>query len=145
MKSFKALAPTALAALLLCQAVAAQTVYRCGNSYSQSPCAGASVVNVDDARTDAQREAARQGLAGDKALARDMEASRHRDEALALARAKAQAGHAARPQKPEDSKAPLAKAAPKKASLRTVKVQEPEAFTATTGSAAPRKKKSAKH
>jgi hypothetical protein len=48
-----------LVALLLTAAsvapVAAQNVYRCGDSYSQTPCAGGAVVNTDDPRSASQR------------------------------------------------------------------------------------------
>jgi hypothetical protein len=48
------------AALVLSSAAAqAQTVYRCGNSYSQQPCPGAAPVAASDPRTPA--EAARSG------------------------------------------------------------------------------------
>lgn len=33
----------------------AQTIYRCGNSYSQTPCTGAVVVHADDKRTPDQK------------------------------------------------------------------------------------------
>lgn len=33
----------------------AQTIYRCGNSYSQTPCMGAIVVSADDSRTSDQK------------------------------------------------------------------------------------------
>jgi len=91
MKSFKHTTLPALA--LLCASLAPQAwgqqVYRCGNSYSQSPCAGGVTVNADDSRTDAQRAAAKEGLARDKALGKEMETSRRKDEAEALARDKA--------------------------------------------------------
>jgi len=36
-------------------AVQAQTVYRCGNAYSQTPCPGASLIAVDDSRSAEQK------------------------------------------------------------------------------------------
>lgn len=49
---------TRIAALLLaalgCGAGTAQTVYRCGNYYSQKPCAGATEIDTSDPRTPAQ-------------------------------------------------------------------------------------------
>ena len=89
MKSFKHLVLTSLAVLSICQSASAQQVYRCGSSYSQTPCTGAIAVPTEDARTDEQRLAAKQALASDKALAKDMETSRRKDEAMALAREKA--------------------------------------------------------
>jgi hypothetical protein len=65
------------AALALCGAWAqAQTVYRCGNSYSQQPCPGAAPVAAADPRTPA--EAARSGsvAAADAKRADAMEKAR---------------------------------------------------------------------
>lgn len=74
-------------ALLLASAAnpaAAQPIYRCANQYSQTPCANGHTIDSDDPRSEAQRQAAEQGLARDKALAHSMEAARQRDEAMAL-------------------------------------------------------------
>jgi len=40
---------------LSCLAASGQTVYRCGNSYSDTPCAGASMLSIDDSRSPAQK------------------------------------------------------------------------------------------
>ena len=55
--------PRLAAALLLTTAVvqaSAQTVYRCGNAYSQQPCPNARVVDVSDSRSNAQKARAKQ-------------------------------------------------------------------------------------
>lgn len=95
MKSFSILVPhpstlRRMRTRLLCLAVVlagatstAQTVYRCGNSYSQIPCAGAVTVPVDDVRSEAQQAQARIGVARDKALADQLEAQRLAEEAAA--------------------------------------------------------------
>ena len=44
-----------LAAVASGPAALAQTIYKCGNNYSQSPCPGGSVVDADDPRTPAQK------------------------------------------------------------------------------------------
>lgn len=51
---------SALLALLLSlgHAAGAQTVYRCGNSYSQKPCTNAVEMQLDDSRTAAQKSQA---------------------------------------------------------------------------------------
>jgi hypothetical protein len=148
MKSFKYLAASTLALLLACTSAAAQQVYRCGSSYSQTPCSGATAVPTDDARTEAQRAAAAQALRQDKLLAKEMEASRHKDEAMAVARAKAeqsaQAHNVAAHKKMDETKARETKPRKKPASMRTVKVQEPGIFTATVGNDKPKKKKTAR-
>jgi hypothetical protein len=145
MKSFNHLVLTSLAVLSLCHSASAQPVYRCGNSYSQTPCAGAVEVPADDPRTEAQRAQARQGLASDKALAKDLEATRRKDDALALAQMKAsQASSAAAHKKSETKKADEPKSKKKTAGTRTVKVKEPEFFTATDGATNKKKKASSK-
>jgi hypothetical protein len=134
MKSFSHLVLTSLAALSVCHGVSAQQVYRCGNSYSQTPCAGAVAVQTEDPRTDAQRAQAKQGLTSDKALAKDLEATRRKDDALALAEQKA--AQANRSKKVEAIKPVEKKVASKKTPGTrkvTLKNKEPEFFTATDG------------
>ena len=142
MKSFKPYLPAAkLAALLLlgcAHGTYAQTVYRCGNSYSQTPCTGAVPVQVDDARSEAQRQASEQGRARDRALAQSMEASRLQDEKLALERDKLHATVLAR--QAADAKkreaAPVERVRPARqaARLRTIKVAPAGIFTAVANS-----------
>ena len=118
-------------------------MYRCGNSYSQTPCADARIVPTDDPRTEAQRTAAQQALVQDKALAREMETSRRKDEALALARVKAeqaaQARHVAAHDKANTKKNKEPKTGKKGTGLRSVKVQPPGVFTATVQAPTPPK------
>ena len=75
------------AALLLALAVQAQaqTVYRCGESYSNSPCAGATLVATDDARSAAQRAQADAASRRDARLADALEKERLTQEAKAPA------------------------------------------------------------
>ncbi len=61
--------------------VAAQTVYRCGNSYSQQPCAGGSAVETQDARSATQRAQTSQAAQRDAKAAGVMEKERLKDEA----------------------------------------------------------------
>ena len=145
MKSFNHLVLTSLAALSLCHSASAQSVYRCGNSYSQTPCAGAVAVSTDDPRTDDQRAQAKQGLTSDKALAKDLEATRRKDESMALAQMKAA-------QSSQSKKVAIAKPVPKKAASKkagdartvTLKNKEPEFFTATDGATTKKKKTTTK-
>jgi preprotein translocase subunit SecF len=112
----------------------AQTVYRCGSSYSQIPCNGGTEVTVDDARTDAQRAAAQAGLARDKALGKEMETSRRKDEAQVLAHEKAalsaQAKQASREKAESKKLQEKQKAASKKSSAKD-RTKDHEVFTAT--------------
>ena len=65
------------AALALCAPWApAQTVYRCGSSYSQQPCAGATALEVSDPRTPADAARAGKAAAGDAKRADAMEKER---------------------------------------------------------------------
>ena len=63
-------------------AVPSQPIYRCGNAYSQTPCANAVVVKADDARTPdqkAQTDAATvQAARLAERMERDRQASEHR-------------------------------------------------------------------
>lgn len=146
MKSFQRLAPICLSLALACASATAQQIYRCGNNYSQSPCAGGHAIAADDPRTDEQRAAARQALAQDKELAKDMETSRRKDEALQLTlvkAAQAAQAHKAKDKKLADKKPKEAKMGKKSTGLRSVKVQaqEPGVFTAVADSGAPPKTK----
>jgi len=64
-----------LAAAMLCLTAVgapAQIAYRCGNTYSQEPCPQARVVDVGDARTDAQRAEGLRVAALDRQMADTM-------------------------------------------------------------------------
>jgi hypothetical protein len=133
--------PIALRALaLLASAASAQVVYRCGSSYSQTPCANGVIIATDDARSESQRAAALQALDQDKQRAKDLEDARLKEEARAFAREQAQraapAHQAGALGKAEEQTSRHLKPHKKNAGLRTVKVQEAGVFTAT-GSAAP--------
>ena len=58
----------------------AQTVYRCGNAYSQAPCAGAKSVEVSDARTAVQQAEGRRVADAERRLAADLRRERLADE-----------------------------------------------------------------
>lgn len=80
-----------LCACVLAAAVpaSAQTVYRCGadgRSYSQTPCAGGRVVDVDDARTPEQQQQAQTAADRDARLGAALERDRRMEEALATQR-----------------------------------------------------------
>ena len=76
------------AALLMAMAAQAQApsagVYRCGNSYSATPCPGGQAVAADDPRSDAQRQQALAAKQQDAKLAKDLAAERRgREQAAA--------------------------------------------------------------
>lgn len=74
--------PRALAAwlsvvlLALCPGGRAETIFRCGNSYSQTPCAGAAQINVDDARDPARKKEVDDATQRDAKLAKELEQER---------------------------------------------------------------------
>lgn len=72
-----------ISAWLLAAAVSASAapIYRCGQTYSQTPCPGGRVVEATDPRTAAQRAEAMRQIAKDKALADQMEQNRRTREA----------------------------------------------------------------
>ncbi len=60
---------------------AAQTVYRCGDSYSQKPCAGSKEVDVDDTRSATQRTQTLQATQRDARAADALQKARLQEEA----------------------------------------------------------------
>ncbi|MBL8349326.1 MAG: hypothetical protein JNL87_03350 [Burkholderiaceae bacterium] len=79
------------------------TVYRCGSSYSSTPCPGGSAVDAGDARSAAQRREAQAVKQRDAALADQLAAERR-------ARERAAAGQQAIGIGPATASAPAAKA-----------------------------------
>jgi hypothetical protein len=58
-----------------------QNVYKCGNAYSQKPCADAVVVDVQDSRTPVQKAESDALIKRDAAAANAMEKTRLKEEA----------------------------------------------------------------
>jgi len=63
--------------------LSAQTVYRCGNEYRDTPCPNAIALDPRDSRTPAQSAQAARQAATDAALAQQMEKARLQSEAQA--------------------------------------------------------------
>ena len=80
---FRLAGTAVLAATVTAQAAGPSTVYRCGNSYSQTPCEGAATVAADDERTPAQRAQTLEAARRDAAQARALEKARLAQEARA--------------------------------------------------------------
>ena len=59
---------------------AAEDIYRCGDSYSQKPCPGGKVVQVEDARSASQRAQTSQAAQRDAKAADAMEKARLKEE-----------------------------------------------------------------
>ena len=78
-KNLPALVVLAAAAALA--PVAAQNVYRCGDSYSQKPCPGGTLVPTEDARSASQRAQTSEAAQRDAKAANAMEKARLKEEA----------------------------------------------------------------
>lgn len=87
-------------------AIGQNTVYRCGNSYSQKPCPDAAQVDVQDARTSAQKRQADATTKRDTATANTLETTRLADEAQQRAAQTRLAAAQSRAQTPKDPAAP---------------------------------------
>lgn len=85
-----------IAASALSTSATAQKVYRCGSSYSQTPCPDAIVVNVDDARSSTQKDESDTRVQHEAAAADAMEKKRVHEETQAQAERNARAKEHAR-------------------------------------------------
>lgn len=70
---------------------AAQSIYRCGSNYSQTPCPDAVVVDAQDTRSKLQKTESDARVRRDATLADTMEKNRLQEEARALASSSPQA------------------------------------------------------
>jgi hypothetical protein len=73
----------------LSSAVAAQTIYRCGTSYSQVPCADAKELHIDDRRAPEQKQQADANIQQQQKQAQTMEKERLAKEQLPVPKDKA--------------------------------------------------------
>jgi hypothetical protein len=95
MKTLSHVTPFLLLACLFAVPAAAQTVYRCGNSYSQQPCPGGSAIDASDSRTPEQRRTQEATVRHERRVADRLEQERLKEEAAA-ARAAREADQAQR-------------------------------------------------
>jgi hypothetical protein len=115
----------------------AQNVYRCGDSYSQSPCAGGVAVDASDSRSRAQQAQAAADTARARQAANALEKDRLKQEAAAE-RADRQAPQA------DAGKAPAATHDTKPAHTSKKKPKQPPYFTAHAAGDKKDSKKTAK-
>ena len=73
-------------------AAQAQTIYRCGTNYSDTPCAQAVAVPTADPRTPAQKAQTDEATARSASLAGQLEKARRADEAAAQERTQSRCG-----------------------------------------------------
>jgi hypothetical protein len=135
MKTTKNHIPAAIALLVCCllaPSAFAQKVYRCGSVYSQTPCEGATTVDVNDSRTAAQKKEAESAIARDEKTAKAMETNRVKQEKQLAAQ------NSAAQKETTQRKLTVEQAAEEKHPAHHIKkpkkgTKEPEFFTAATG------------
>jgi alpha-D-ribose 1-methylphosphonate 5-triphosphate diphosphatase PhnM len=121
-----------------------QKVYRCGDTYSQKPCADAVVVDVSDPRSQTQKARADAETRRELAAANAMEKARLKEEAqMRSDRAKRTPSQAKKTASPAQNAAPATAshtdAAPKQATKsHAKKKKEPEFFTARSAASTPK-------
>ena len=81
MKLVQSVATVLIALCAIPTCAIGQNVYRCGNAYSQKPCADGVVVDVQDARTAEQKAESDALIKRDSAAANAMEKARLKEEA----------------------------------------------------------------
>ncbi len=74
---------TALLATIAMSAAQAQTVYRCGSTYSQAACPQATLIDVSDDRSPAQQSESRRVADDERRMATEMRRERIADERAA--------------------------------------------------------------
>jgi hypothetical protein len=121
-----------LALATVCAQLSAQTLYRCGNEYRDTPCPNAIALDARDPRTPAQSAQAERQTAKDAALAQQMEKARIQSDALAAKREQAQAQREAAQEKKRatDAKAvERSQHAQEAVVLKPLKKQREDVFT----------------
>lgn len=129
--------------LPLAAAAPAQTVYRCGNSYSEQPCPEGSAVRADDSRTPQQQKAARDSARQERHTGDALEKQRLQAEGAAV-RATQQAEAAEQAQRAAAQRRAEQKAAEEKRAARGGRHREPLYFTARDGEHKPAPKNGAR-
>ena len=107
----------------------AQTLYRCGNEYRDTPCPNAIALDARDPRTPAQSAQAQRQTAKESALAQQMEKSRLQAEAAAGKRLQAQAQTEAAQEKKRLADARALERAQEPVVLKPHKKQREDVFT----------------
>lgn len=106
----------------------AEDIYKCGNTYSQSPCSGGQLMSVDDSRDPQQKLQKDAATQRDAALAKEMEKTRLANEkAWRGTETKHTPGAKSHPPQPAASKEAMTVIQPKKLKQ---KYDKPNTFTA---------------
>ena len=134
MKTLSHITPLIALALLTCaQGSAAQTVYRCGSEYTQTPCENGNAIRTDDSRSASDRKAHQATVQKEKKTADVLERQRLKEELAAhqaAMRAAAQEDQATR----EAAHREAQEAAKKKKASQPVKVRAYASPKPATGS-----------
>jgi len=145
MKHTTSSAAVFIACCVLSTGAQSQKVYRCGDTYSQKPCADAVVVDVSDPRSQTQKARADAETRRELAAANAMEKARLKEEAqMRSDRVKQTPSQAKKATSPAQSASAAADAsrsgvAPKQAPKNhTKKKKEPEFFTARSAASTPK-------
>jgi len=128
-----------------------QNVYKCGSSYSQTPCTNGQLLNVDDARAPAQQQQTTEATHAAQKMAKQLEKDRLAQEKLATLNARQAAKQVATPSPTTATTAadaPLTRITPKSAGPKTKKPNQfiaevPGSEKAATVKKTTKKKKSA--
>ena len=147
MKHSPLIATFLIAVSAISTGVAGQNVYRCGNAYSQKPCADGVALNVQDTRTPEQKAESDALIKRDSEAANAMEKARMKEEAQQRADNAKLAAAAAKntPAKPKSSPTDGATSAHRtKAKKKSAhKKKEPDFFHTRAAPEKPKKAASA--
>ena len=133
----RAILSVGLACALGAGAVGAQTVYRCGNTYSQTPCSQGRVVDDEDGRTQAQQSEAQSSQRRQMQVGDELAVRRARDEAQPMGLS----GVRGRLVIDEDEAEAASTSKPKKTKAKKGKGTGREVYEAIAPGSAPKKKK----
>jgi|JFJP01.1.fsa_nt_gi hypothetical protein len=126
----------------------AENVYKCGQTYSQTPCPDATVLKVDDGRSAAQKQQTEEAARNDKKLADTLEKERQAEEKRATTSARKTArpkAEVASPSGPVTSETALPRITPKRIKAKTKKPDQFIAEVPGTEKKAPTPKTSKKN
>jgi hypothetical protein len=138
MKNITSIASILIATCTISTGAIGQDVYRCGNTYSQKPCPDAVLVDVQDARSKAQKAEADAKTRRESAQVHAIEKTRQKEEAQQRAAQAKLAAAQRKPPTPKSKKAssasdPVDASAPKgksKGSASKKQKKEPDFFIA---------------
>ena len=131
MNHFRMIAIISVAVFAVSTGTFGQTIYKCGSSYSQIPCADAVTIQADDARSLADKAGADKAVKRDMKVTAELEKKRLKEEKEVLGQAKS--AQKAAYKEADKVAAAKAKAAKEEEEAKNAKAKkEPAIFTAKT-------------